>query len=116
MRFLLRLLIYGLAVFLAAYILPGVQVAGFWTAILVAAILTLLNFTLKPLLVILTIPITILTLGIFLLVINTLIILAADGLIDGFDVNGFWWALLFSLLLSLINSLFLGLSGENRKR
>lgn len=114
MRFILRLLIYGLAVFLAAYILPGVHVTSVWIAILVALILTLLNFTLKPLLVILTIPITILTLGIFLLVINTLIILAADALIDQFEVDGFWWALLFSVLLSLINSLFQRLSGQEK--
>ncbi|HNS45795.1 MAG TPA: phage holin family protein, partial [Bacteroidales bacterium] len=77
-----------------------------WTAILVAVVLALLNFFLKPLFIILTIPFTILTLGLFLLVINAVIILIADHLIGArFEVDGFWWALLFSLIISAINSL-----------
>lgn len=114
-RFLLRLVIYALAVFIAAHLLPGVDVENYWVAILVATILTLLNVTLKPFLIFLTIPITIFTLGLFLLVINTLLILIAGYLINGFLVDGFWWALLFSIILSLINSLFLAISGENLK-
>lgn len=86
---------------LLSYVLPGVAVSSFLTALLVAAVLALLNALLRPLLVILTIPITILTLGLFLLVINALIILIADALIPGFEVAGFLWALIFSLLLSL---------------
>ncbi|MDD5507613.1 MAG: phage holin family protein [Bacteroidales bacterium] len=106
MRILLKILISSAVILLTAYILPGVHVDTFWTALLVAVVLALLNFFLRPLLVILTIPFTILTLGLFLLVINAVIILIADHLIGPrFEVDGFWWALLFSLIISLVNSL-----------
>ena len=95
----------GIVVFLLAQILPGVSVADYFTAILVAVILALLNFIVKPILVLLTLPITVLTLGLFLLVINAVIILLTDALMDGFAVSGFWIALLFSLLLSLFQSI-----------
>ena len=114
-KFILRLIIYALAVLVSSHILPGVGVDDFVSALIVAGILTLLNATLKPLLIILTIPITVVTLGLFLLVINTLLILLTDSLFSGFHVDGFWWALLFSLVLSVINSIFLGISGENQK-
>jgi len=114
-KFLLRLLIYAIAVLIAASVLPGVHVMDFWSAIVVAGILTLLNALLKPVLVILTLPLTVVTLGLFLLVINTVIILLADNLFSGFEVDGFWWALIFSLVLSVINSVFLSLTGENQK-
>ena len=105
MKFILRLLLSALAVVLLANILPGVHVATFWIAVLVALVLSLLNFLVKPLLVILTLPVTIVTFGLFLLVINAIIILMAGGLVSGFSVDGFWWALLFSLLLSLVQSI-----------
>lgn len=99
-------LLNGLAVLLAAYLLPGVDVKHYGYALLVAAILALINTLIKPVLIILTIPITLVTFGLFLLVINALMILLADWLVPGFEVNGFWWALLFSLVVSLFNSLF----------
>ena len=102
MRLIINILIVGVAVLLLSYFLPGVAVSSFLTALLVAAVLALLNALLRPLLVILTIPITILTQGLFLLVINALIILIADALIPGFEVDGFLWALIFSLFLSLV--------------
>lgn len=102
MRLLINIVVVGLVVLLLSYFLPGVAVSSFLTALLVAAVLALLNALLRPLLVILTIPITILTLGLFLLVINAIIILIADALIPGFEVAGFLWALIFSLLLSLV--------------
>lgn len=105
MKFILRLLLSALAVVLLANILPGVHVATFGIAVIVALVLSLLNFVVKPLLVILTLPVTIVTFGLFLLVINALIILMASGLVSGFAVDGFWWALLFSLLLSLVQSI-----------
>lgn len=105
MKFILRLLLSALAVVLLANILPGVHVDTFGIAVIVALILSLLNFLVKPLLVILTLPVTIVTFGLFLLVINALIILMASGLVSGFAVDGFWWALLFSLLLSLVQSI-----------
>jgi putative membrane protein len=105
MKFILRLLLSALAVVLLANILPGVHVATYGIAILVALVLSLLNMLVKPLLVILTLPVTILTLGLFLLVINALIILLASSLVSGFNVDGFWWAILFSLLLSVLQSI-----------
>ncbi|MBP6977677.1 MAG: phage holin family protein [Bacteroidales bacterium] len=106
MRFLVKLLISSVIILVTAYILPGVHVDSFWTALLVALVLALLNVFLKPLLIILTIPFTIITLGLFLLVINAVIILITDQLIgQRFEVDGFWWALLFSLIISLVNSL-----------
>ncbi len=115
MNWIIRFLLNGLAVALTAYLLPGVDVTDFWTALIVALVLILANMFVKPILIILTIPITLVTLGLFLLVINALIILLADYLVDGFSVNGFWWALLFSLILSLFNSLFSDLTKEKRR-
>ncbi len=110
MNFLLKLILSSVAVLLGAYLLPGADVDDFWTAFLVAVLLSLLNVTVKPLLIVFTIPITFLTLGLFLLVINALMILIADYFIDGFRVDGFWWALAFSLILSVINALLNDLS------
>ncbi len=105
MTWIPRLLINAAAVFFAAYLLPGVEVDGYMSAVIVAIILAVLNALIKPLLIIITIPITILTLGLFLFAINAIIILFADYLIDGFDVDGFLWALIFSFVMSVINSL-----------
>ena len=105
MGLIIRICMTGIVVFLLAQILPGVAVADYFTAILVAVILALLNFIVKPVLVLLTLPITVLTLGLFLLVINAIIILLADALMNGFEISGFWIALLFSLLLSLFQSI-----------
>ncbi|HCX22440.1 MAG: hypothetical protein CMB80_18805 [Flammeovirgaceae bacterium] len=116
MNFLIRILLSALAVVIAAYILPGVGVDGFFAAIIIAVVIALLNFILKPILVILTIPLTVLTLGLFLLVINAIIILIADSIIPGFYVDGFWWALIFSLVMSLTNTLLIDLSGGDEKR
>jgi len=106
-------LLSALAVVLLANILPGIHVATFGIAVIVALVLSLLNFLVKPLLVILTLPVTILTFGLFLLVINALIILMAGGLVSGFTVDGFWWALLFSLLLSLVQSILFAFLKED---
>lgn len=106
MRIILRLLVNALIIFGLAWALPGVDVTDYWTALIVAVVLGLLNLFVKPLLIILTIPVTIVTLGIFLFVINAAIILMADALVDGFTVNGFWWALLMSILVAVLNSAF----------
>ncbi len=100
----MKLLLTGVAAMLSAYILPGVTIDGFMTAIILAVVLAVLNAVVKPVLVILTIPVTVLTLGLFLLVINAIIILLADSLIAGFDTSGFFAALLFSLVLSVITA------------
>jgi len=115
MNFFIKLILSALAVIITSYLLGGVHVDDFFAALIVAALLALLNTIVRPILVILTIPITIFTLGLFLLVINALIILMADSLVDGFVVDGFWWALLFSIILSIINSLFQGLSTKDRQ-
>ncbi len=104
MNLILRLLLSAVAVLILAYVLPGVEVAGYSSAIIVAVVVALLRLTVKPVLVILTLPVTIVTLGLFLLVINAIIILLAGYFVDGFTVRNIWWALLFSLLLSFLQS------------
>lgn len=113
MNFIIKILVSALAVLLGAYLLPGVEVVSFGTTVLVAVVLAILNTLVKPILIILTIPVTILTLGLFLLVINALIILLADALVGGFIVEGFWYALLFSILLSILSWLFEGTARRN---
>jgi putative membrane protein len=111
---IVRFLLSGLAVLLTSYLLPGVALKNFWYALLVAAVLSLANMILKPLLVILTIPVTIVTFGLFLLVINAFIIMLVDYIVPGFEVRDFWWALAFSLILSIFNSMFSDISREDR--
>ncbi|WP_420318774.1 phage holin family protein [Ekhidna sp.] len=115
MNVLVKILLSSVAVIIASYLLPGVYIDDFITAVIIAVLLSLLNATVKPLLVILTIPITVVTFGLFLLVINALIILITSSIVPGFQVDGFWWALIFSLLLSLINALLTDLSKDNQK-
>lgn len=105
MNYLFKVLLTALAVLLIAYFLPGVDVDDYGTAIWVAFIVGLLFSILKPILVILTLPVTILTMGLFLFVINAAMILLANSWIDGFSVSGFWTALLFSILLSFFESI-----------
>ena len=116
MNLLVKIIISSLAVFLTAYLLPGVTVDTYITAIWVAVVLALLNGFLKPMLIILTIPVTLVTLGLFLLVINAAIILLASHFVDGFYVSGFWWALFFSLMLSILTSFMESLGGKPTKK
>lgn len=113
-KWLLQSVLSAVAVLFTAQILPGVEVSGIVDALLVALVLSFLNTFLKPLLLILTIPVTLITFGLFLLVINAVIIIVADALLDGFNVNGFGWALLFSLILSVINALLQSMTGLNQ--
>ena len=115
MNLIIKIIISSLAVFLSAYLLPGVEVDTYVTAIWVAIVLALLNGFLKPLLIVLTIPVTLVTLGLFLLVINAAIILLADNFVDGFFVDGFWWALIFSLVLSVTTSIMESLGKNDSK-
>ncbi|HEY9045540.1 MAG TPA: phage holin family protein [Ohtaekwangia sp.] len=110
-----RFLLSGLAVLLTSYLLPGVHVEHYGYALLVAAVLAIANAIVKPILIILTIPITIFTLGLFLLVINAFIIMLVDYFVPGFRVDGFWWALAFSLILSVFNSMFTDLSKDKER-
>ncbi len=113
-RFFLTLLISTLAVLIGAYLLPGVTVTGFWVALVTAVVIGLFNAVLRPVLVLLTLPITIMSLGLFMLVINALLIMLASAVIPGFSVANFWWALLFSIVLAVLNS-FLGGIGKERR-
>ena len=103
---IIRFLLSGLAVLLTSYLLPGVRVEHYGYALLVAAVLSIVNVVVKPILIIFTIPITVITLGLFLLVINALMILLVSWLVPAFQVDGFWWALAFSLILSVFNTMF----------
>lgn len=104
MNIFIRWIINAVAILILAYLLPGVGVDGFWSALIISLVLAVVNIFVKPLLIILTLPATVITLGLFLVVINALMILLVDRLVDGFRVSGFWWALVFSILLSLLNS------------
>lgn len=116
MKFILNILVSAVAVLFTAWLLPGVQVTDFVSALLVAVVLAFLNTVVKPILTILTIPITFFTLGFFLLVINAGMIILASKLIPEFHVSGFWWALLFSLILSLVTSILNAFVGNTEKR
>lgn len=117
MRFIVQLIISSLAVLISAYFLPGVEIVdnNFITALIVAAVLAFLNAVVKPIMILLTIPITFITLGFFLLVINALMILLAAKIVDDFRVNGFWWALLFSLILSIVTSILESIGNTKEK-
>jgi putative membrane protein len=103
MRFLIHLLINGFAVFVAAYILEGVRVESFLTAVIVSIVLGIVNALIKPILSIIALPITILTLGLFNFILNGLMILLVTKVVPGFSVENFWWAVLFSFVLSIVN-------------
>lgn len=104
MRILINWIISGLAILAAAYLLPGIRVEGLLTALVVALVLGIINATLRPIILALTLPLNVLTLGLFTLVINALLIMLTTYIVPGFGVESFWWALGFSLVLSIINS------------
>lgn len=115
MKFLIRILISTAAVLLTGWLLPDkwVHVDNVFTALIVAIVLAFLNQVVKPILIVLTIPVTFATLGLFLLVINAGVILIADYFIEGFRVGGFWSALGFSIVLAIINGILGGNRGNN---
>lgn len=115
-KFFAKTVATALAVLFAAYVLKGVSVDSTVTALLVALVLGLLNSFIKPILIILTIPITIVTLGLFLLVINILIVKWAADIVPGFVVNGWFAALLFSLLVSFVSSIIEAIIGTDDKK
>lgn len=101
------LIINSIVIFIGAYILDGVKIKSFWTAIGVAILLGLINMFIKPLILLLTLPLTILTLGLFVLVINAWILMLIDKVVDGLKIDGFWWAVLYSIIISVLNSFLL---------
>ncbi len=114
MKLIVRILITSALVLLIAHFMKGVHVAGFTTALIVAVVLGLLNIFIKPILVVLTLPVTILSLGLFLLFINALIIILCDAIVGGFGVDSFWTALLFSIILSLSQSVMYKIFGDDK--
>lgn len=116
MKLVIRLLLNAVAVIFLSRVLSGVHIDHYTTAIIVAVVLSILNLIVKPVLIILTLPITILTLGVFMLFINAGIILLADRLIDGFVVSNIWWAILFSVLLSILQSILHSFFKEKKKK
>jgi len=113
MKLILKLLLTSVAVMALAYLLPGITVTGFKAALIVAVVIAVLRLIVKPILVILTLPVTIFTFGLFLLVINAIIIMLADYLIGGFAVSSIWMAMLFSVLLSIFQSILFTLIKED---
>jgi putative membrane protein len=103
MTLLLVWILNAVALLVVAYVLPGIVVASFWSAMWAALVLGLINMLVKPLFVLLTLPITIVTVGLFLFVVNALMFWLAGSILKGFQVNGFWWALFGALLYSLIS-------------
>lgn len=116
MKIILKLLITAAVAFGLTYILEGVNFQGFGSALVFALVLGLLNFFVKPILKIFGFPLTVITLGLFSFVINAIIILIADYLIDDMQVENFWWALIFSIALSLITSLINGIFISDDKK
>lgn len=110
MRLIARLLINGFAVFVTSYFLPGVSVNTFFTAIVVATGLGIINSFVQPIIVFFTLPLTILSFGLFSFVINGFLVYLISHLIAGFTIKNFWWALFFSLTISLVNSFLYSLS------
>jgi len=102
---LTRLLVLSIAVMVGAWLLPGVEVTSFWAVLITAIVISLLDNLVRPILIVVTLPVTVVTLGLFLFVINAIIILMASGIVKGFDVNSFGSALLFSLVLTAVNYL-----------
>ena len=112
MNFIIRLLVTAGVAYGLAYLLKGIHIDSYWTALVFALVLAIVNLIIRPLLIIFTIPLTIITLGLFLFVINALMVLLAAKVVDGITVDGFWWALLFGLLLSVVSSLLLSSKNE----
>ncbi|KKS54142.1 MAG: hypothetical protein UV20_C0040G0013 [Candidatus Magasanikbacteria bacterium GW2011_GWA2_42_32] len=111
---LLKWLISSLAIMLIGWLIPGVGIASWWTALWLVVLLGLINITLKPLLIVLTLPINLLTLGLFTFVINAVLIMFASSIVKGFSISGFLTALVFSLILSLFNYI-ISILFRNRK-
>ncbi|NTU46468.1 phage holin family protein [Candidatus Roizmanbacteria bacterium] len=113
MSFVMSLIISALAIFFASYIVPGVHIDSFVTALIGAVVLALVNAFLRPILLFFTLPITILTLGLFIFVVNAALVLLVSKLVPGFSIDNFWSALLFSLFVSVVSSLLQSLTKKS---
>lgn len=111
MTILIHWFLSVLAVMITAYLLPGVKVENFFVALVTAVVIGIVNAVLRPILLILTLPVTVMTLGLFALVINALLILLVSSIVPGFSVANFWWALLFSIVLTMVHFFLRALVG-----
>lgn len=116
MKLILKILLSSVAVIALSYLLGGVTVTNFTAAIYVAIVIGLLRAIVRPILVVLTFPITVVTLGLFLFVINAIIVFMASSLIDGFEVNGLFTAIIFSLLLTFSQSVLYKMLDNDKKQ
>ncbi len=103
MGFLFRVLVNAAAIYVVAMMLPGIRVSGVWAALAAGLVLGLVNAIVRPILLVLTFPVTLLTLGLFLLVLNGLCLWLTSAIVEGFEIAGFWWAVLGALLVSLVS-------------
>ncbi|OGI95205.1 hypothetical protein A2917_00950 [Candidatus Nomurabacteria bacterium RIFCSPLOWO2_01_FULL_42_17] len=104
MKILIHWLVAAVAILISAYVLPGVHVTGLVAALVLALVLGIINAFLRPLLVVLTLPVTILTLGLFVFVINGFLVMLAASIVPGFTVDSFWWALVFGIVLAIVSA------------
>lgn len=111
MNVIVNWLLNAIVIMVAGYLLPGIHISSFVTALVIALILGVLNLCVRPILILLTLPLTILTLGLFLIVINALIIMLTSSLVHGFEVDNFGWAILYSLIISIIHVVIVRLFG-----
>jgi putative membrane protein len=109
MRFLARVVLNGIAILVAAWMLPGLHLSGPWAALGAGAVLGLVNALVRPVLFILTLPLTLVTLGLFIFVVNALCLGLTAWVIPGFRIDGFWWAVLGALLVSVVSWILSGL-------
>ena len=112
MKIFVHWIISAIAIIISAYFLPGVHVAGFVTALIIALVLGVINGVIRPVLVFLTLPITIVTFGLFLLVINTLLIMFVAAIFPGFVLDSFLWAFIFGIVLAFVNAVLYGVFGK----
>ncbi|MCB9234370.1 MAG: phage holin family protein [Bacteroidia bacterium] len=103
MKSIIRWFVHAASIYFAAWLIPGIEISSFWTALWVSVIMAVVNFFLKPLLTIISLPLIVITFGLFLIVINAVLLLVAGEIAPGFEVNGFWPAVLGSLVISLVS-------------
>ncbi|MDD5008775.1 MAG: phage holin family protein [Syntrophorhabdaceae bacterium] len=115
MVLIIKWLLMATSVMIAAYLIPGVTINSFFSALFVALFLGIINILIRPVLILITLPINILTLGLFTFAINAILVLLASSVIKGFEVGGFWTAMFFSIVLSIVNYVLNGLFGLLRQ-
>jgi putative membrane protein len=116
MRFLARLVLNGVAIILAAYVLPGIHIAGLFAALVAGVILGFVNAIVRPVLFFLTLPLTLITLGLFIFVLNAICFALTAWLVPGFSVDGFWWAIFGALLVSIVSWILNGIVVGKKER